>query len=81
MSFLFGGGGGDGGAAQKQLENQEKQIAKQEAAQLTEKTEMAQREQAGMRARRRGGVRSLLSAARMDSELGVQDSTKLGGGS
>lgn len=80
MSGLFGGGG-DGGAARRQQEQQEKQIKKQEAAQLAEKTEMAQREQAGMRARRRGGVRSLLSMARMDSELGVQDSGKLGGGS
>lgn len=80
MGFLFGGGG-DGGAAARQLEQQEKQIAKQEKAQLQEKTEFAQQEQGRLKSRRRGAMRPLLASVRQDSELGVQDSTKLGGSS
>lgn len=80
MSFLFGGGG-DGGASQKQLENQEKQIAKEEKKLAAQETEAAQTRQATMTARRRGGLRPLLSMARSDAETGIADTSKLGGNS
>jgi hypothetical protein len=80
MGFLFGGGGGgDGGAAQKQVEMQEKQIAKEEKQLAAQETQAAETRQATMKARRRGGLRPLLSMAREDSEIGITD--KLGGSS
>jgi len=75
MSGIFGGG--DGGAS-AQIAQQREQVKKQEAALNKQQSELAQRTQAGMSARRGGGLRSLLSAERPD-ELGVQP-TKLGGG-
>lgn len=81
MGGLFGGGGGGGGgAAQEQLNIQKEQIRKQEENLAKQETDLAKRTQAGMKARRGGGLRSLLSAERTDSELGVGNSTKLGGG-
>jgi hypothetical protein len=81
MGGLFGGGGGGGGgAAQEQLNIQKQQIAKQEENLAKQETDLAKRTQAGMKARRGGGLRSLLSAERTDSELGIGNSTKLGGG-
>ena len=77
MGGLFGGGG-DGGAS-AQLEQQRQQIAKQEADLAKKQSNLAAQAQAGMKARRAGGVRALLSAERPD-ELGIQP-TKLGGGS
>jgi hypothetical protein len=81
MGGLFGGGGGGGGgAAQEQLNIQKQQIAKQEENLAKQETDLAKRTQAGMKARRGGGLRALLSAERTDSELGIGNSTKLGGG-
>lgn len=77
MGGLFGGGG-DGGAS-AQLEQQRKQVAKQEADLAKKESNLAVQAQAGMKARRGGGMRALLSAERPD-ELGIQP-TKLGGGS
>ena len=77
MGGIFGGGG-DGGAS-AQLEQQRKQVAKQEADLAKKESNLAVQAQAGMKARRGGGYRSLLSAERPD-ELGVMP-TKLGGGS
>jgi len=77
MGGLFGGGG-DGGAS-AQLEQQKQQVAKQEADLAKKESNLAVQAQAGMKARRGGGMRSLLSAERPD-ELGIQP-TKLGGGS
>lgn len=75
MGGLFGGGGGDGGAAARQAE----QLAKQEAQLAKKESNLAAQTQSGVKARRGGGFRSLLSAERPD-ELGIQP-TKLGGGS
>jgi hypothetical protein len=77
MSGLFGGGG-DGGAS-AQMAKQQEQLAKQEAQLAKKESNLAAQTQAGVKARRGGGVRSLLSAERPD-ELGIQP-TKLGGGS
>lgn len=77
MGGLFGGGG-DGGAS-AQLEQQRQQVAKQEADLAKKESNLAVQAQAGMKARRGGGMRALLSAERPD-ELGIQP-TKLGGGS
>lgn len=76
MGFLFGGGGDNG--ASESMKKQEEQLAKQESDLNRQRTEMAQKAQASMTARRGGGLRALLSAERPD-ELGVQP-TKLGGG-
>ena len=70
MSGLFGGG--DGGAS-KQIAMQREQLAKQEAQMNQQRTELAQRSQAAMKARQRGGQRMLLTG--MDET----DATKLGG--
>lgn len=82
MGGLFGGGGGGGGsaAAEKQIELQKKQIEQQEMQLSKQESDLAKRTQAGMKARRGGGLRSLLSAERTDSELGLGNTTKLGGG-
>ena len=77
MGGLFGGGG-DGGAS-AQLEQQKQQVAKQEADLAKKESNLAMQTQAGVKARRGGGMRALLSAERPD-ELGIQP-TKLGGGS
>jgi hypothetical protein len=81
MGGLFGGGGGGGGstaAAEEQIKVQKEQIAKQDQQLATQETNLAKKTQAGMIARRGGGLRQLLSQERTDSELGV--SSKLGGG-
>lgn len=80
MGGLFGGGGGGGStaAAEEQIKVQKEQIAKQDQQLAVQETNLAQKTQAGMRARRGGGLRALLSSERTDSELGVQ--SKLGGG-
>jgi hypothetical protein len=78
MGGIFGGGGGqDNSAAEKQIAMQKEQITKEDAKLAQQETSLAQKTQAGMKARRGGGLRSLLSAERTDSELGV--SSKLGG--
>ena len=61
-------------AQQQQIAVQQKTLAKQEAAVNREQTELAQKAQAALKARRGGGLRSLLSG----SELGLteQDGTK-----
>lgn len=74
MGGLFGGGG-DGGAS-AQLEQQRKQVAKQEADLAKKESDLAVKTQAGVKARRGGGMRSLLSEERA-STLGVEP-TKLG---
>lgn len=79
MSGLFGGGGGGAAAAQQeQMRKQEEQVKQQEKQLNEERTEMAEKTMASLRARRGGGLRALLSAERPD-ELGVM-SSKLGGG-
>lgn len=81
MGGLFGGGGGGGSsaAAEKQLDLQRQQIAQQETQLAKQESDYAKKVQAGMKARRGGGLRSLLSAERKDSELGIGNDTKLGG--
>ena len=66
-------------AQQEQLAIQNKTLAKQEALVNQQQTELAQKAQAALKARRGGGLRSLLSG----SELGLSEqssTTKLGGG-
>ena len=77
MGGLFGGGGGSTAAAEEQIKLQKEQITKQDQQLATQETNLAQRTQAGMKARRGGGLRQLLSQERTDSELGV--TSKLGG--
>jgi chaperonin cofactor prefoldin len=66
-------------AQQEQLAIQNKTLTRQEAVVNQQQTELAQKAQAALKARRGGGLRSLLSG----SELGLADqgtTTKLGGG-
>lgn len=84
MGGLFGGGGGGGGGNQEQLNlqkeqiaNQKAQIDKQDQQLATQESNLAKKTQAGMIARRGGGLRTLLAQDRQDSELGV--TSKLGG--
>jgi hypothetical protein len=78
MGGIFGGGGGGStAAAEEQIKVQKEQITKQDAQLAAQETNLAQKTQAGMKARRGGGLRQLLSSERTDSELGV--TSKLGG--
>jgi hypothetical protein len=67
-------------AQEEQLNLQRQTLAKQESVANEQQTELAKRAQAGLKARRGGGLRSLLSG----SELGLTEqsgtSSKLGGG-
>ena len=69
MSGIFGGP--DTSGQEKQLELQRQQIEAQEKRQAEQKAEEAKRMQAQLRARGRGGSRSLLSEEREDSTLGI----------
>jgi hypothetical protein len=75
MSGMFGGGG-DGGAAAAMAE-QQKETARMRAQTEAEKRDMLEKQQAGLKARQRGGARALLSTERMDGEEGLKDT--LGG--
>lgn len=65
-------------AQEEQIATQNKVLAKQEAEMNRQQTEMAQKTQASLKARQRGGLRSLLSG----TELGLAEQegtkTKLG---
>ncbi len=76
MGDLFGGGG-DGGAAERAMAEQQKETARLRAQTEAEKRDMLEKQQAGLKARQRGGARALLSTERMDGEEGLKDT--LGG--
>lgn len=67
-------------AQNKYLQEQKQTLAKQEAVQVKQQSELAQEAQTRARAKRAGGLRTLLSG----SELGLSESdtttSKLGGG-
>ena len=75
MSDLFGGG--DGGAAEAAMAEQRKETERLRAQTEAEKRDMLAKQQAGLKARQRGGARALLSEARIDGEEGLKDT--LGG--
>ncbi len=88
MSFITGGGS-KAAAAQasqanqiqrEQIAKQEAVVAKQEAGVAAEQTALAERAMATTRARRRGGLRGLLSTERADAEAGLPARTTLGAG-
>lgn len=76
MGGLFGGGD-DGGAAAAAMAEQQKETARLRAQTEADKRDMLEKQQAGMKARQRGGARALLSTARVDGEEGLKDT--LGG--
>lgn len=76
MGSLFGGGD-DGGAAAAAMAEQQKETARMRAQTEAEKRDMLEKQQAGLKARQRGGARALLSEARVDGEEGLKDT--LGG--
>lgn len=66
-------------AVQRQMiAQQDAAVSRQQRQLESQQAEMAQRATASIRARRGGGLRSLLSEARMD-ETGLPSITKLGG--
>jgi len=78
MSGIFGGG--QRGPTQEEKDAQKRQeelTAKQEERTKAEEAEQQRRLASQMRARRTGGVRSLLSPEREDARRGL--TTKLGG--
>ncbi len=88
MSFITGGGS-KAAAAQasqanqiqrEQIAKQEAVVAKQEAGVAAEQTALAERAMASTRARRRGGLRGLLSTERADAEQGLPMRSTLGSG-
>ena len=74
--FLGGGDGGAAARAEAAMQEQKQRIAKQEADLNRKESDLAIKAQAGIKARRGGGMRSLLSEERA-STLGVEP-TKLG---
>jgi hypothetical protein len=75
MGSLFGGG--DGGAAEAAMAEQRKETERMRAQAEADKRDMLETQQAGLKARQRGGARALLSTARVDGEEGLKDT--LGG--
>ncbi len=87
MSFLSSGSKAAAAQAaeantiqRQQLAKQEAVVAKQEAGVAAEQTALAERAMASTRARRRGGLRGLLSAERADAEQGLPMRSTLGSG-
>jgi hypothetical protein len=76
MGDLFGGGG-DGGAAEAAMAEQRKETERLRAQTEADKRDMLEKQQAGLKARQRGGARALLSTERLDGEEGLKDT--LGG--
>ena len=76
MGGIFGGGD-DGGAAAAAMAEQQKETARMRAQTEADKRDMLEAQQAGLKARQRGGARALLSTARVDGEEGLKDT--LGG--
>ena len=74
MSGLLGGKP-DTSGQEEQLRLQREQIEKQEARDSKKKADEAQRMQASLRARQRGGQRALMYSGRFDD-----DESTLGGG-
>lgn len=76
MGGIFGGGD-DGGAAAAAMAEQQKETARLRAQTEADKRDMLEKQQAGLKARQRGGARALLSTERIDGEEGLKDT--LGG--
>jgi pimeloyl-CoA synthetase len=64
----------------QEIAKQEAVVARQEAGIAAQQTDLAKRAMAAARARRGGGLRSLLSGERTDAELGLPQRTTLGSG-
>jgi len=67
-------------AQTRNIEEQKQTVAKQEAVQVRQQSELAQEAQTRARAKRSGGLRSLLSGSELGLSGGDTTTTKLGGG-
>lgn len=67
-------------AQRQEIAKQEAVVARQEAGIAAQQTDLAKRAMAAARARRGGGLRSLLSGERTDAEMGIPQRTTLGSG-
>ena len=73
MGDLFGSGDYERRVAEEQAREAQRQTEKLRAQAEAEKRDLLSKQQAGLKARQRGGARALLSEARMDGEQGVDD--------
>nr|DAF60671.1 MAG TPA: hypothetical protein [Podoviridae sp. ctwJH20] len=64
----------------EQIGKQEALLSKQEAGVAAAQTELAKQATSAARARRRGGLRGLLSTERTDAEMGLPMRSTLGSG-
>ena len=64
----------------EQIGKQEALVAKQEAGVAAAQSDLAKQATSAARARRRGGLRGLLSTERADAEMGLPMRTTLGSG-
>ena len=64
----------------EQIGKQEALLSKQEAGVAAAQTELAKQATSAARARRRGGLRGLLSTERADAEMGLPMRSTLGSG-
>lgn len=67
-------------AVNKNIADQRATVARQEATQAQQQSELAQRAQTAMRAKRGGGLRSLLSGQETGLSGVLDSASKLGGG-
>jgi hypothetical protein len=67
-------------AQTKNFAEQKQTLAQQEAVQVKQQSELAQEAQTRARAKRSGGLRSLLSGSELGLSGGDTTTTKLGGG-
>ncbi len=64
----------------EQIGKQEALVSKQEAGIAAQQSELAKQATSAARARRRGGLRGLLSTERADAEMGLPMRSTLGSG-
>jgi len=67
-------------AQERNFAEQKQTLSKQEAVQVKQQSELAQEAQTRARAKRSGGLRSLLSGSELGLSGGDTTTTKLGGG-
>lgn len=73
MGDIFGGGDYERRVAEEQAREAQRQTERLRAQTEAEKRDLLSKQQAGLKARQRGGARALLSDERMDGEQGVED--------
>jgi hypothetical protein len=73
MGDLFGSGDYERRVAEEQAREAQRQTERLRTQAEGEKRDLLEKQQAGLKARQRGGARALLSDERVDGEQGVED--------